>query len=107
MDKEIKVLVDEQSKQTMDRLKSSFETLLDPLTQISGLASLLEDLNGNVQHGNQSLAQKLSEVEENLSTVKKKCAEIAELQEDTLSKVSLIKNEIEEFKQAIKNIQWN
>ncbi len=107
MDKEFKVIVDEQSKQSLDRLKSCFEELLQPLEKLDALANRLDSLEESSGAGNREIKGKLSEILNVVETIKKKSGEISECQEDVLSKVDFLKREITDFKEGLKAIDWN
>jgi vacuolar-type H+-ATPase subunit I/STV1 len=104
--KQIKVLTDEQTKQSLNRLRNDFAEILAPLEKLDSIQTTLSELSDRNDDLGTEIGRKISDLSDNISSIKSKTNEILDMQQDNLSKVNAIHAEISEFKNALNEINW-
>lgn len=104
--KQVKVLTDEQTRQSLNRLRDDFAEILAPLEKLDSMQATLNELSEHNSDLTSEIGRKISDLSDNISSIKSKTNEILDMQQDNLSKVNAIHAEISEFKNALNEINW-
>lgn len=104
--KQVKVLTDEQTKQSLYRLRDDFAEILAPLEKLDSIQAALNELSDRNDDLGTEIGRKISDLSDNISSIKSKTNEIIDMQQDNLNKVNAIHSEISEFKNALNEINW-
>ena len=103
---QIKVLTDEQTRQSLNRLRENFAEILTPLEKLDSIESALSEFLERYDDLGIEIGRKISDLSDNVSSIKSKTNEILDMQQDSMNKINSIYTEINEFKNALNNINW-
>ena len=104
--KKVKVLTDEQTRQSLSRLRDDFAEILAPLKKLDSIQTILEGLNEHDSDLESSLGRKIADLSDNIAAIKSKVSELLENQQDGLTKINFIHTEITELKNSLNTITW-
>ena len=104
--KQVKVLTDEQTRQSLNRLREDFAEILAPLQKLDNIQQSLYELADAGNDTEAALGRKIDELADAVSSIKSKTSEILDLQQEALNKINAVNAEISEFKNALNNINW-
>ncbi len=104
--KKVKVLTDEQTRQSLSRLRDDFAEILAPLEKLDSIQTILEGLNEHDSDLESSLGRKIADLSDNIAAIKSKVSELLENQQDGLTKINFIHMEITELKNSLNTITW-
>ena len=102
----VKVLTDEQTRQSLQRLRDDFAEILAPLEKLDSVSESLSDLAERSEELESSIGGKINDLADNISAIKKKTTEILDIQQECLNKTNSVHSEIIEFKNALNAINW-
>lgn len=103
---QVKVLTDEQTRQSLNRLRDDFAEILAPLKQLDSIQLTLNELSDLNNDLESVIGRKISDLSDHISSVKIKMNEILDNQNDGLNKVNHIHAEIMGFKNILNEINW-
>lgn len=104
--KTVKVLTDEQTRLSLNRLRDDFAEILAPLEKLD---SIREDLQGLVERNDDlesSIGRKIADLSDSVAAVKSKVNELLENQEDCLNKINFVYTEVTGFANILNTINW-
>ncbi len=104
--KQVKVLTDEQTRQSLSRLRDDFAEILAPLEKLDSIQAALEGLAERDSDLESSIGQKIADLSDSIATVRSKTDEMLENQQDGLKKINFIYTEVSELKNILNAINW-
>lgn len=104
--KQVKVLTDEQTRQSLSRLREDFAEILAPLEKLDSIQAALEGLSERDSDLESSIGRKITDLSDSIAAVKGKVNEVLENQQDGLNKINVIYTEVTELKNILNAINW-
>ncbi len=106
---QVKVMMDESSKQSLDVLRRHFAELFEPLRQISDFTQDLADIKDSLNNLSDDVHKKINDLTDALDPdqIRKNLRHLVQAQEDINQKLTQISENINDFKSALIQIDWN
>ncbi len=106
--KDVKIMMDESSRQSLDMLRSNLAELLAPLRQISDFAQEFADIKDSLNNLSDDTHKKINDLTDSLDMdqIRSSLKLVVQGQENICQKLTKISENADDFKSAFAQIDW-
>ena len=107
--KDVKIMMDESSRQSLDMLRSNLDYLLDPLKQISSFAQEFSDIKDSLNNISDDMHQKINDLTDSLdlSQIHSTLKLVVQKQEKIGQELTKLSKKNDDFVSAFSQINWD
>ena len=106
---DVKIMMDETSRQSLDMLRRSLSEVLEPISRISDIGQKVSDLEDSVAGVSKDVSRKVDDLTDSLDfdSLKNNLRLLLQGQEKIFKEISKLTENANELKAALTQIDWD